>query len=299
MAKKLIVISFLAISPFSCKKDDDIKKPTSCGQNPNAQTLSHGDEIREYIVYVSNSYDETSAVPLMFNFHGYGGNASEYMNYADMRSLADSENFILVYPQGTCLEDNPHWNAGLDSPDNKSDANDFGFIEALIIDLSSNYSIDSKRIYVSGYSNGAMFAYALACYKSNLIAAVGSVSGTMLEETNNNCSPSHPTAMINIHGTSDNILPYAGGEGFSSIEAVLNYWISFNNTNTTPVESSANDSGTTIEHYTYTDGDNTSSVEHYKVIGGDHVWFNINYQGANTSQLIWEFVSKYDINGLR
>ena len=55
----------------------------------------------------------------------------------------------------------------------------------------------------------------------------------------------------------------------------------------------------TIEHYSYTDGDNNTSVEHYKVIDGGHVWFDISYDGSNTSSLIWDFVSRYDIGGLR
>ena len=62
---------------------------------------------------------------------------------------------------------------------------------------------------------------------------------------------------------------------------------------------SENDNGITIEHYDYTDGDSGISIEHYKIIGGEHIWFDINYQGANTSRSIWNYVSKYDINGLR
>ena len=86
------------------------------------QTLFHGGITREYIIYVPGSYDEASKVPLMLNFHGYGGIANQYLKYADMRPLADIENFILVYPQGTLLNGDPHWNSGLESDANKSDA---------------------------------------------------------------------------------------------------------------------------------------------------------------------------------
>ena len=55
----------------------------------------------------------------------------------------------------------------------------------------------------------------------------------------------------------------------------------------------------TIEHYVYSQGDNSVSVEHYKYIGGDHVWFSETYQGQNASELVWNFMSRYDINGLR
>ena len=111
------------------------------------QTLFHGGVTREYILYVPEAYDGTSKVPLMLNFHGYGGIANQYLKYADMRSLADIENFILVYPQGTLLNGDPHWNSGLESDDNKSDADDFGFVEALIDEICSKYNIDVARVY--------------------------------------------------------------------------------------------------------------------------------------------------------
>ena len=100
-----------------------------------------------------------------------------------MRSTADSENFILVYPQGSDLDGSSHWNAALNGGDNKSDVDDLGFIDALINKLSSENLIDLKRVYAVGYSNGGMMSYALGCYKSNLIAAIGSVSGYMLQST--------------------------------------------------------------------------------------------------------------------
>ena len=283
----LIVLLVSMIFP-SCKKNDG--KST----NENAETLTVNGVAREYIRYIPFSYDGSNDVPLMLNFHGFGMTATNQMNIADMRSLADLENFILVYPQGTLLDGSPHWNSGLDTPDNKSDAEDLDFIEALIDELSSNYSIDLERVYACGYSNGSFFSYALGCYLSHKIAAIGSVSGTMMEETLNNCNPTHPTAMINLHGTSDNTVLYNGGEGLEAIDDVMNYWANYNNTNTTPVTNTENN----IEYFSYNNGTAGVSVEHYKINGGEHVWFDIDYQGSNTNQLIWNFVSQYDINGL-
>jgi polyhydroxybutyrate depolymerase len=287
----LFTLAFLLLA---CNRNDG--SDTTNNSEQNIQTLVHDGEKRGYILYIPDSYDGTSEVPLLFNFHGFDGEASEYMKYADMRSLADSENFILVYPQGTLIEGFSHWNAALPGSDNKSNADDLGFIEVLIDKLSKEYMIDAERIYACGYSNGAMFSYALACYKSDLIAAVGSVSGAMLDI---NCTPSHPTAVVIIHGTKDGVLPYDGSSDYNSIETVLNYWKEFNNTAETPVFNSVNDDVRTIEHYQYSQGDNDVSVEHYKIVGGGHEWFNLNYQGSNTSELIWDFVSGYDMNGLR
>ena len=299
MIRLFFMIIVALSSLFSCSGNDDMPLDAPDTTGLFTQTLSHNGITREYIVYVPDSYGGTSSVPLMLNFHGFGQTADQYLRFADMRSLADADNFILVYPQGTLLDGDPHWNAGLKSDANKSDADDFGFVEALINEVSSNYKIDPQRVYSCGYSNGAFFTYALACYHSDKIAAIGSVAGTMMEETYNNCSPSHPTAMINIHGTSDAYVPYGGAEGLKSIDEVLSYWTGYNNTNTIPTVNRVNDGATTIERYSYTDGDNNTSIAHYRVINGRHVWFDINYDGSNTSALIWNFVSRYDVNGLR
>lgn len=291
MKKVFGIICLVSIIIVGCKKEDN----ESCASNTGAETISHDNEVREYMLYVPSSYNSANPTPVVMNFHGFGGQAADYMNYADMRSLADAENFILVYPQGTCLDGSSHWNTSLPGGDNKSSADDFGFIEALINDLNSGYNIDQERIYACGYSNGGMFAYGLANYKSDLVAAVGSVSGTMLDF---NAPTTHPMPVIHLHGTSDGTIPYNGSSDWSSAQSVIDYWVNFNNTITTPITDSDSNGGMTVEHYLYDQGDSSVSVEHYKYVGGDHIWFNNTYQGQNAAQLVWSFLSKYDINGL-
>ena len=292
MKSPILFFTILITILSSCKKDDVKNNSEECYSNTNAQTLVHDNINREYVLYIPNSYDETSAVPLLVNFHGFGGSASEFMSYADMRSIAETDTFILAYPQGSCLDGSSHWNACPTGGDNKSDADDFGFVESMINEISSQYNIDMERIYAAGYSNGGMMAYGLANYKSDLIAAVASVSGVMLDCTG---PTSHPMPVVHLHGTSDGVLPYNGGDGWNSSQSTLEHWINFNNTVLTPTVISDNN----IEHYVYDQGDSLVSVEHYKYIGGDHVWFNSTFQGQNTSELVWNFVSRFDINGLR
>tara|TARA_B100001769_G_C22016607_1_gene546312 strand:- start:454 stop:1101 length:648 start_codon:yes stop_codon:yes gene_type:complete len=212
------------------------------------------------------------------------------MQYTDMSSLAESEGFVLVYPQGSDLNGSPHWNAALKGGDNKSNADDLGFIEALINKLSNQNLIDNKRVYAIGYSNGGMMSYALGCYKSDLIAAIGSVSGYMLQ---NECTPSHSIPLIKLHGTNDY---YDGGGVYNSVESVLNFWKNFNNATGNPSLDSFNDNGTLIEKYRYVNNNNIL-IDHYKVIEGDHIWFDFNYKGNNTNKIIWDFFSQFDING--
>ena len=299
MKKIVLIFSILTVMISGCNdgstKDD--YNSGECFLNTNAQAIVHDGITREYILYVPNSYDETSATPILFNFHGFGGSASQFLSRADMRAEAELNSFILVYPQGSCLDGSSHWNPCPIDGDNKSSADDLGFVEALVNEISSQYNLDMERIYAAGYSNGGMMAYGLANYKSNLIAAVASVSGSMLDclET-----PSHPMPVLHLHGTNDGVIAYdESSNDYNSVQSTLDYWTNFNNTVSTPNINIDNTSGMTIEHFVYDQGDNSVSVEHYKYIGGDHVWFNETYQGQNASKLVWNFMSRYDINGLR
>jgi polyhydroxybutyrate depolymerase len=292
--KKLFYYCFVFIV-IACSKYND-KNGSDCYSNSNTELIFHDGIDREYLLYIPDSYDGTTAVPIVFNFHGYGGNVEEFMEYADLRSVAETNTFIVVYPQGSCLEGSSHWNPCPNGPDNKSEADDFGFVEAMINQISSEYNIDLDRVYAGGYSNGGMMAYGLANYKSDLIAAVASVSGTMLNCTG---STNHPMPVVHLHGTSDDVVSYNGSTDWNSVQNTLDYWINFNSTTTTPIVNSENSGGITIEHYIYDQGENSVSVEHYKFIEGEHVWFNETYQGQNTAELIWNFMSRYDLNGLR
>ena len=298
--KTKAILFFLSFILFiSCESNEENTQVDEDGIITGLQTktFSHDNVNRNYLVYIPNSYDSEIDYPLMFLFHGFGGIASEFMNTADMRDLAESKNFIVVYPQGLDLASTgSHWNCSNPSADNKSDVDDIGFIENLIDQLLIDYPvIDNKRIYAAGYSNGGFMSYYLAC-NSKKFAAIGSVAGTMLDDSYQSCDALFPTAMINIHGTDDFDVPYDGNSYYPSIPDVVDWWKNFNNA--TNEDLLTNQDGT-IEQYIYYDDAGDRFVEHIKVIGGGHYWDDkLNYEGKNTSGLIWEFVSNFDIDGV-
>ena len=298
--KTKAILFFLSFILFiSCESNEENTQVDEDGIITGLQTktFSHDNVNRNYLVYIPNSYDSEIDYPLMFLFHGFGGIASEFMNTADMRDLAESKNFIVVYPQGLDLASTgSHWNCSNPSADNKSDVDDIGFIENLIDQLLIDYPvIDNKRIYAAGYSNGGFMSYYLAC-NSKKFAAIGSVAGTMLDDSYQNCNAQFPTAMINIHGTDDFDVPYVGNSYYPSIPDVVDWWKNFNNA--TNEDLLTNQDGS-IEQYIYYDDAGDRFVEHIKVIGGGHYWDDkLNYEGKNTSGLIWEFVSNFDIDGV-
>ena len=271
---------------------------TACsGKSVPLETLEHNGISREYFLHVPDSHQGDSNMPLLINFHGFGGTAESQMDWSDFRTLADENGFIVVYPQGTELDGTTHWNSGLPGSDNKSTADDFGFIDALITELSTNYSIDSDRIYATGYSNGGFMSYSLACYHSDRFAAIAPVSSTMLNDFDGDCAPERPVPVFSANGTEDGVVPYNGGtDGFQAIPDVLDYWVTHNNISDAPIvtEVSAN-----IEHTLYAGGDSGVSVEHYRVDGGDHVWFSDDFGGEGLTTRVWDFLSQYDLSGLR
>jgi len=295
---KFYISSFLFIVILiSCEELFEMSSEDLQGRGLLTKSLTHDGVERTYIIYIPNSYNEDNEHALMFNFHGFGGRAADFLYSADMRSQAERDKFIIVYPQGTELGGFPHWNSSAPSADNKSSADDIGFVEKLITKISMDYSVNSDRIYAAGFSNGGFFSYYLAC-NSDKFAAIGSVAGTMIDDSFQNCNALVPTGMINIHGTDDYVVPYNGdGGGSTSIPKVLEYWRYFNSCTVT--EEINDSSNGPVTQYNYYDDNGGLYVQHYKETGGGHYWSKgLTFNGKNTNDLVWDFVSKFDINGI-
>ena len=278
---------------------------SSAQQTINASITHDGIE-RDYILYVPEIYDGSTAVPLVLNFHGFGSSASQQMFYGDFRDIADTEGFLLVHPEGTTFIGNQFWNVGF--PGLSSTIDDVGFTEALIDELATLYTIDLDRVYATGMSNGGFMSFLLACQLSEKIAAVASVTGSMTQDTFDDCNAQLPTPVLQIHGTEDDVVLYNENNLSLPIPDVISYWVDHNNCETTPTTTTLPDvdvsDGSTIEYSVYEDGDNGITTEHMKVIGGGHTWPGsvLNSAGTNqdidASMEIWLFFSRYDINGL-
>ena len=265
---------------------------------------------REYIIYVPSIYDGSEAYPLMFNFHGGGGTSNDFININDMRSVADTAGFIAVYPQAA-VDPNDGSNAWLHKAPTSHD--DVFFIEAIIDTLSNDFFIDNDRVYACGYSEGGIFSYELACRINNRIAAISSVSGSMLVDSFRDsyynlgfCSPVHPTAILLIPGTND-MSPHSTYTGFQpyymSADEITTYWSNYNNTDINPSISQLpninTSDGSTVEHRVWENGDNCLRVEELKVNGGEHDWpGTFGNMDIDATSEIWDFASQFNINGL-
>lgn len=269
----------------------------SAGQQLINKTVDVDGVTREYLVYIPASFDGTEAVPVLFNFHGGSMTSYEMLSLADMRPLAEADSFILVYPQGLNEPGRgPIWNS--EGPyDNGTD--EMGFAEAMIDALHADYGVDQTRAYACGYSNGGNLLWDLTCLLGHRFAAVASVAGNMFQWTYDSCTPSAPSGIMTIHGTEDwTYNRYDGLPPYTvSLPDTNDYWVGINGAETTPTVVSV---GSSTEHYTWAEDQTCFSVEHYKVNGGGHdwpgAWGGSSDFDANT--VIWEFVSRFDLDGL-
>jgi polyhydroxybutyrate depolymerase len=161
---------------------------------------------RKYTVYVPWSYDGSSKIPVVMHLHGGALSVEDIIQYQSQHNWqikAEQENFLVVYPLGSRPNNNapassmkfyegqiPIESYGPDDIDKWGNptawddrwisiatGDDVGFIDGLIDQLAEDYSIDLKRVYVSGISNGGMMAWRLAEELNHRLAAVASVVG--------------------------------------------------------------------------------------------------------------------------
>ena len=271
----------------------------SYAQGYISETIQYDGLTREYSIYVPASYDGTTSFPLLFNFHGGGGDIASQIAIADMSTIADTANFIVVYPQAR--QDPSDGNSFNWIPKVPGTFDDVPFISSLIDTIAINYEIDQNRIYACGYSLGGDMSFELACKLNSRIAAIAPVARTMQANPDSFCFPEHPTGVLTILGTDDNTSPYngityLGTEYYLSAAATHSYWANHNNCDVNPTMSTVSPS---VERYTWSTTSGCSYVEELKVIGGGHDWpGSFGNMTIDASEEIWQFVSRYDINGL-
>lgn len=266
-----------------------------------ADSVFSGGQYRKFNVYRPTVYNGAVAVPLVLNFHGYTSNAAAQQLYTNFGAVADTANFIVVYPEGLLLQGQPFWNAGI-----AAQPDDVAFVDVMITYLLQKYNIDFNRVYSCGMSNGGIMSYYLACNLPNRIAAIASVTGTMFNAWRPACNPGRALPVMEVHGTGDAIVPYNGDNNFAHIDTVVKHWVKHNNCSPAPVTFSVPDinvqDNSTAVNYRYGNGINGSAVELYKVSGGSHSWpgafpfISATNQDFSATVEIWRFFRRYRLN---
>ncbi len=265
-------------------------------------------ETRTYELFVPDSYDADTPIPLVMVLHGASGSGARSQAWLGFDELADAENFMVVYPDG--LYNNWDFGAGVPTADGVIAVDDVGYLTGVVDELASEYNIDAAQVFVTGMSNGAIMAYRLACEAPDTFKAVAGVAAGIFTMAVQNCD--QPISVLFIQGSEDPILPWDGtlldGQyvGLSAADS-LSFWTQLNECNTktdaviqTDLPDTDQDDASMVKQISLTDCANGTQVQFYAVVGGGHTWpghpFDVDMElGAlnmdmDATAVIWEWL---------
>lgn len=278
-----VAFTALTVLAITCSPD----KITGAGESGNwkAGTATHATAVgptnRTFLVHVPPRRRLSGGIPVPFPLvivlHGSSGDGSSIEATSKMDSLADASAFLVAYPNGTGGDFNLYpsdWNSGTCCGGAFRDkVDDIGFITALIKHVSASIPVDSRRVFIAGFSAGGLMAYHAGCQLSTTISAIAVVSGSLVDYT---CTPSKTVSLFAVHGTDDPEVPYgqsaptapsAGPRLAANLPPTLQFWTALNKCSggaiTTP------SAHVVRTRFTVCNG---AEVDFYAIQGGTHGW---------------------------
>ena len=138
-------------------------------------TYAGGGGSLQYQLYVPKTYKRGTAVPLVVALHGCTQTADVFRQQTRWDQVAEKQGFIVVFPQQSSRANQLScWNFFRDTQRGSGEP---ATIAGLAQYIGREYSINSRRIYVAGFSAGGAMASVMAATYPDVFAAVGVGSG--------------------------------------------------------------------------------------------------------------------------
>lgn len=180
---------------------------------------------RPYQSKIPVSYDPARAWPLVIILHGYGATGVLQDALFGLSNVVDDKGFLYAIPDGTLdASGKRFWNATdacCDQGEPKID--DVAYLNAVIDDMSAQYHVDPRRIFLTGHSNGGFMSHRMACDAASRIAAIVPLAGDVWKDASR-CRPSEPVAVLQVHGDADMSVPYQGAALLPSARESVLTW---------------------------------------------------------------------------
>jgi poly(3-hydroxybutyrate) depolymerase len=176
-------------------------------------TIQVDGKSRSYVLFVPNGYDPKKSIPLIFAWHGSGGDGEEVRRYFRLEA-ATGDGAIIIYPDGL----NGAWDLAAEGVDVK-------FFDAMLASMSKDYCVDPARVFTTGYSFGGMMSHSLACSRGSKLGALAPTAGAFFGGNDNGCATPVPTWIS--HGSNDKVVSY------SSAQSARDVWLETNGCGTT------------------------------------------------------------------
>ncbi|MFZ4519170.1 MAG: alpha/beta hydrolase family esterase [Microthrixaceae bacterium] len=157
---------------------------------------------RPYLV-ISPADAGAERLPAVMVLHGLTFNRNSMSTVADWRSAVARDRFVAVFPQGVL----DSWNAGpCCPPSNLANTDDVGYLTTVAEEVGRRTDVDPSRRFLTGFSNGGIMTYTMACARPTLFAAVAPMAGSNVS----GCAPPTPVSLLHAHGDPDPTVPYDG-----------------------------------------------------------------------------------------
>ena len=189
-------------------------------------------DVRPAQVLIPGTLKAKVAAPLLVALPGFTATTNDLLALVDLTAEAYKRGVVLALPMGSKNSGGLHfWNATGSCCDfEKSGVDDSKYLMDLVKQISAKVSIDSKRIYFFGHSNGGFMSYTVACNNSEKIAAIVNLDGASFADMEM-CGAKKPVSVLQINGTADELIHIEGGDVFddpkqpySSVKAETSKW---------------------------------------------------------------------------
>lgn len=297
----------------------------------DAYTYS-GSRSRQYDVYVPQSYNGTTAVPMVFALHGCAMDHDDVRNLWNFDLVADQNNVIIVFPFVTSFSESRNtncWGYWFDTHVQEGRNGEVDDLHGIGVQVESNYNIDGDRRYITGLSSGGAMAVAAAISYNDYWAAAapaealaygdGSASVTAdqfnslqfhVDKLNAELNYERAVPMLVIHSTNDTIVMPRGAELIR--DSQLTVWGPDLNADGPTEDCSAEGISCTITTYNDADGNPLVKTMFYNGVtaqsatyGSGHYWSGDDESqalyakdiGPSNSQHAWAFFETVTLQG--
>lgn len=251
--------------------------------------------------------EQPGPAPLWLLMHGTNQDPKEFLQYTGLGTFLQQRGIAFLALEATGKGIQKRFNVGRGSLPVLGQADDLGFARAILARIVKLQCIDRRKVYCTGYSNGARFCMMLASKLSGVIAAVAPVSGLRYPNPND---AKRAMPVLAFHGTADKVNPWAGkGDPAywnESVPDAFEDWAKFNKCRYTPLEAEFIHIGGNVYVKKYSNGcQDGASVSLVKFQGAGHQWPGALKSGApwlgkvekeiDANRLIFEFFSKHSM----
>jgi len=264
---------------------------------PADPLLSAGARRRGYRVHVPAGYRPDRPSPAVLLFHGNGGTAADLDEGSGLSELADRRGFLAVYPQGLSVGAGKSFWASSGRVELGID--ELRFTTDLLDHLQARFCVDPARVAAAGFSAGGGVTARVACELAGRVAAVATVAAGLFTEPGG-CRPSRPVAVLSMHGTADEVLPYGGQPAsvasplpLPALPTWLAEWATRDGCPGDPAVFLDTAEVTGVRWNGCRDG---TEVVHYRLNGGGHQAPRA-IAGQSFAEVVWDFFAAHPLPG--